>query len=128
MHLYKTGARIQLSRNQEVFPGTTDRLVILSGTASAILGALHLMIKKLIADGEGMAGGALPQVKLVVPNSSCGCIIGKGGATIRTFVEDSQAEIKLSPQDRMPPGGGGGGANNHPGLKSTRLVSQKFKP
>lgn len=100
----QTGARIQLSRNQEVFPGTTDRLVILSGTASAILGALHLMIKKLIADGEGMAGGALPQVKLVVPNSSCGCIIGKGGATIRTFVEDSQAEIKLSPQDRMPPG------------------------
>lgn len=99
----QTGARIQLSRNAEVFPGTTDRMVTLGGTATAILGAMHLMINKLIADGESIVGGN-PQIKLVIPNASCGCIIGKGGATIRSFVEDSQAEIKLSSQDRMLPG------------------------
>ncbi|CAJ2668899.1 unnamed protein product [Trifolium pratense] len=38
-------------------------------------------------------------VRLIVPNGSCGGIIGKGGATIRSFIEDSQAGIKISPQD-----------------------------
>ena len=99
----QTGARIQLSRNNETFPGTTDRLVTLGGTAQAILGAMHLMISKLIADGEGIVDGN-PQVKVVIPNVSCGCIIGKGGATIRSFTEDSGADIKLSSQDRMLPG------------------------
>lgn len=99
----QTGARIQLSRNNETFPGTTDRLVTLGGTAQAILGAMHLMISKLVADGEGVVDGN-PQVKVVIPNASCGCIIGKGGATIRSFTEDSGADIKLSSQDRMLPG------------------------
>ena len=64
---------------------------------------MHLMISKLVADGEGIVDGN-PQVKVVIPNVSCGCIIGKGGATIRSFTEDSGADIKLSSQDRMLPG------------------------
>jgi RNA-binding protein Nova len=48
--------------------------------------------------------GQNPQLNLVIPNASCGCIIGKGGVTIRSFAEDSRAEIKLSPQGGMLPG------------------------
>ena len=43
-------------------------------------------------------------LSFVVPNASCGCIIGRGGATIRNFADDSQAEIKLSSQEHMLPG------------------------
>ena len=32
----QTGARIQLSRNDETFPGTTDRVVILAGAVGKI--------------------------------------------------------------------------------------------
>ncbi|MBA0808876.1 hypothetical protein Gohar_024579, partial [Gossypium harknessii] len=39
------------------------------------------------------------KVRLIVSNSSCGSIIGKGGATIKSFIEGSQAGIKISPQD-----------------------------
>ena len=99
----QTGSRIQLSLNAEIFPGTTDRIVTLCGTASSTLGALHLIISKLVRDGEGLVGGR-PQVKLVIPNASCGCIIGRGGATIRNFAVDSQADIKLSSQEHMIPG------------------------
>jgi RNA-binding protein Nova len=99
-----TGARIQLSRNREVFPGTNDRVVILNGDLNAILQVLHLIMNQLLTDGEGIDRMGMPQVVLVVPNSSCGCIIGKGGSKIRSFVEDSQADIKLSNQDRMLPG------------------------
>ncbi len=99
----QTGSRIQLSRATEVFPGTKDRIVTVYGTAPSILGAFHLMISKLVRDGEGLVGGR-PHVKLVIPNASCGCIIGRGGATIRNFADDSQAEIKLSSQEHMLPG------------------------
>ena len=99
-----TGARVQLSRNREVFPGTNDRVVSVSGDLRAILQVLHLIMSKFVADGEGIDRTGSPQLTLVVPNGSCGCVIGKGGAKIRSFVEDSRADIKLSNQDRMFPG------------------------
>lgn len=99
-----TGARVQLSRNREVFPGTNDRVVSVSGDLRAILQVLHLIMSKFVADGEGIDRTGTPQLTLVVPNGSCGCVIGKGGAKIRSFVEDSRADIKLSNQDRMLPG------------------------
>ena len=37
-----------------------------------------------------------------MPAALCGSIIGKGGATIRSFSEDSKAQIGLSPQVPEP--------------------------
>ena len=53
--------------------------------------ALHLIISKLLRDGAGILVGHDPRLNLVIPNASCGCILGKGGVTIRSFAEDSQA-------------------------------------
>mmetsp|Transcript_26759 Transcript_26759/g.58267 ORF Transcript_26759/g.58267 Transcript_26759/m.58267 type:complete len:359 (-) Transcript_26759:400-1476(-) len=110
----QSGARIQLSRNHEFFPGTTDRILLLTGTVNAILTALHLILSKLLAEeppgtqqeNPGMVSptAASTVVKLVVPSAVCGGIIGKGGSTIRSYVEDSGAHIKLSGQDMMVPG------------------------
>ena len=83
-----SGARIQLSRNGETFPGTTDRVISLGGGVADIVGAVHLMIQKLTQDGAELVEGE-PRVRVVVPNASCGAVIGKGGATIRRFQEDS---------------------------------------
>ena len=100
----QTGTRIQLSRNDEVFPGTSDRIVTLGGTITSVLCALHLIISKLLRDGAGILVGHDPRLNLVIPNASCGCILGKGGLTIRNFAEDSRADIKLSSQGGMLPG------------------------
>lgn len=110
----QSGARIQLSRNHEFFPGTTDRILLLTGTVNAILTALHLILSKLLAEepagvqpeNPGMVSptNANTVVKVVVPSAVCGGIIGKGGSTIRSYVEDSGAHIKLSGQDLMVPG------------------------
>ncbi|XP_022765496.1 protein BTR1-like [Durio zibethinus] len=98
----KSGARIQLSRNHEFFPGTSDRIIMVSGTIDEVLKAMELMHAKLlnelnIEDNDDVEPRT--KVRLIVPNSSCGSIIGKGGATIKSFIEDSQAGIKISPQD-----------------------------
>ncbi|KAL2621058.1 hypothetical protein R1flu_001263 [Riccia fluitans] len=102
----QSNARIQLSRNHEYFPGTTDRIILISGTVSEILTALNLILSKILNEAEDGDDGdqKLNQVRLIVPNNVCGAIIGKGGATIKAFVEDSGANIKLSSQDQTIPG------------------------
>ncbi|GJP36599.1 hypothetical protein CLOM_g21088 [Closterium sp. NIES-68] len=103
----QSGAKIVLSRAREYFPNTTDRIILLSGSVSAILTALHLILSKLADEPRRNEPGAREgdvDLRIVVPNRVCGAIIGKGGATIRSFVEDSQATIKLSPQDAAGPG------------------------
>ncbi|KAE8683238.1 Protein BTR1 [Hibiscus syriacus] len=99
----KSGAQIQLSRNHEFFPGTSDRIIMVSGTVDEILKVTELILAKLLNEIESNFRRRPPEqrtkVRLIVPNSSCGSIIGKGGATIKSFNEDSQAGIKISPQD-----------------------------
>ncbi|XP_047966390.1 protein BTR1-like [Salvia hispanica] len=103
----QSGARIQLSRNYEYFPGTSDRVVMVSGRVDDILKALDLIMSKLLDEFYVEDGGQVDpesKIRLVVPNSSCGGIIGKGGAIIRSLIEDSRASIKISPQDNFYPG------------------------
>ncbi|KAF7132261.1 hypothetical protein RHSIM_Rhsim09G0145400 [Rhododendron simsii] len=104
----QSGARIQLSRNHEFFPGTSDRIIMVSGTFDEILKAVDLILSKLlnefyVEDVEDVDPKS--KLRMIVPNSSCGGIIGKGGANIkssvlsRSFIEDSRAGIKISPLD-----------------------------
>lgn len=43
----QSGARLQLSRSQEYFPGTQDRIMLATGTVNQILTALHLVLTKV---------------------------------------------------------------------------------
>ncbi|KAJ0235169.1 Protein BTR1 [Hirschfeldia incana] len=98
----KSGARIQLSRNQEFFPGTTDRIIMISGSTKEVVNGLELILDKLHSELHAEEGSDVEprrRLRLVVPNSSCGGIIGKGGATIKSFIEESKAGIKISPLD-----------------------------
>ncbi|KAJ7974984.1 RNA-binding protein Nova-1 [Quillaja saponaria] len=110
----QSGARIQLSRNHEFFPGTTDRIIMVSGTINETIKAVELILSKLLSElhtEEGDDVEPRTKVRLIVPNSSCGGLIGKGGSTIKSFIEESKAGIKISPQD-----------NNYFGLND-RLVT-----
>ncbi|CAI9273122.1 unnamed protein product [Lactuca saligna] len=98
----RSNARIQLSRNYEYFPGTSDRIIMVSGTIDEVLDAVELILTKLLNEfyaEDGEEAEPRSKVRLIVPNGSCGGIIGKGGSTIKSFIEDSQANIKISPQD-----------------------------
>ncbi|WOK94894.1 protein BTR1 [Canna indica] len=95
----QSGARIQLSRNHELFPGTSDRIILVSGTVSEVMKAVELIVEKLHEVEENNDVEGRTRVRLIIPNGSCGAIIGKGGSTIKSFIEDSGAGIKISPQD-----------------------------
>jgi hypothetical protein len=46
----QSGARIQLSKNYEFFPGTSDRIILISGGIDDALKALELIIAKLLSE------------------------------------------------------------------------------
>ncbi|KAK9806702.1 hypothetical protein WJX73_010290 [Symbiochloris irregularis] len=83
--------------------------MLIAGTLSAILAALHLVLTKVQSEQtvrESMLArdGRSIQLRLLVPANLCGTIIGKGGTTIRRIAEDSKANITVSSQEKQPPG------------------------
>ncbi|CAA3009907.1 BTR1-like isoform X1 [Olea europaea subsp. europaea] len=96
----QSGARIQLSRNLDYFPGTADRVAMVSGTIDDTLKAIDLILTKLLNESyveDGTKVEPQSKIRLIVPSGSCGGIIGKGGAIIKSLIEDSQAGLKISP-------------------------------
>ncbi|KAL6784804.1 hypothetical protein ACKKBF_B03285 [Auxenochlorella protothecoides x Auxenochlorella symbiontica] len=109
----KTFARIQLSKSQEYYPGTQDRTLLISGRLKQVVAALALILDKLV--GEGVAPlsprSRLHQepdraprllLKMLVPQPLCGIIIGKAGATIRSFSNDTQTTIRVTHGEGAP--------------------------
>uniref|UniRef100_A0A7N0SWS1 K Homology domain-containing protein n=1 Tax=Kalanchoe fedtschenkoi TaxID=63787 RepID=A0A7N0SWS1_KALFE len=98
----ESGARIQLSRTHELFPGTGDRIIMVSGNVEEVLNAMYLILSKLLSEMKKEGGHeveARSRVRMIVPNGSCGGLIGKGGSNIKSLIEASGAGIKISPLD-----------------------------
>uniref|UniRef100_M3Y254 NOVA alternative splicing regulator 2 n=1 Tax=Mustela putorius furo TaxID=9669 RepID=M3Y254_MUSPF len=133
----ETGATIKLSKSKDFYPGTTERVCLVQGTAEA-LNAVHSFIAEKVReipqamtkpevvnilqpqttmnpDRAKQTLSFLPphpivsqsnppptscshrkQAKLIVPNSTAGLIIGKGGATVKAVMEQSGAWVQLS--------------------------------
>ena len=46
----QSGARIQLSRSHEFFPGTNDRIIMVSGLFDEVVKAMELVLEKLLSE------------------------------------------------------------------------------
>ncbi|XP_035240596.1 RNA-binding protein Nova-2 isoform X2 [Anguilla rostrata] len=107
----ETGATIKLSKSKDFYPGTTERVCLIQGTVEALNG-VHNFIAEKVREMPQSAQKAEPvsilqpqttvnpdrikQAKLIVPNSTAGLIIGKGGATVKAVMEQSGAWVQLS--------------------------------
>ncbi|XP_072285949.1 RNA-binding protein Nova-2-like isoform X2 [Pyxicephalus adspersus] len=112
----ETGATIKLSKSKDFYPGTTERVCLVQGTAEALLAAHNFIAEKVRELPQGAPKndlGLLPaqssisaerakQAKLIVPNTTAGLIIGKGGATVRSIMEESGAWVQLSQKPAGP--------------------------
>ncbi|XP_016429479.1 RNA-binding protein Nova-1-like isoform X2 [Sinocyclocheilus rhinocerous] len=107
----ETGATIKLSKSKDFYPGTTERVCLVQGTVEA-LNSVHDFIAEKVREMPQSAQKTEPvsilqpqttvnpdrvkQAKLIVPNSTAGLIIGKGGATVKAVMEQSGAWVQLS--------------------------------
>jgi RNA-binding protein Nova len=91
-----TGARLQLSRQDECFPGTTDRVMEAKGSLQALLTLQSIVLAQLQMEDGGVVNSGPMATKLVVSDSGAGVIIGKAGSQITAIQASSQATIQIS--------------------------------
>lgn len=99
-----TGARIKLSPNNDYYPGTQERVGLIMGEVETITKMLNCVIEKIRQEPPAMRLNPAmtydreraKQMKIVVPNSTAGLIIGKSGATIKYIGDQTGARIQVS--------------------------------
>ncbi|XP_058811743.1 RNA-binding protein Pasilla isoform X3 [Topomyia yanbarensis] len=100
------GARVKMSKAHDFYPGTSERVCLISGTVDGILTVLDFIIDKIrekpdmtkpLTDIDAkQAAERDKQIKILVPNSTAGMIIGKAGAYIKQIKEDSGSYVQIS--------------------------------
>ncbi|XP_076815797.1 RNA-binding protein Nova-1-like isoform X1 [Clavelina lepadiformis] len=97
----ESGAIIKLSKAKDFYPGTQDRVVLIQGTAEGLMKVHGTIIEKVFdfpvpKDLTAIIGDRPKQVKIIVPNTTAGLVIGKAGATVKTIMEESGSKVQLS--------------------------------
>ncbi|XP_046679775.1 poly(rC)-binding protein 3-like isoform X2 [Homalodisca vitripennis] len=99
----ESGAKINISDGS-----CPERIVTVTGPTNSIFKAFTLICKKFeefqeLQNGGGGGGGPRPPItlRLIVPASQCGSLIGKGGSKIKEIREVTGASIQVA-SDMLP--------------------------
>jgi len=110
----QSSARIKLSQTGDYYPGTQDRVCLVQGQLGTVKHAVKILLERfyMLQEQQHTQHSWQPRkganapigfdfvVRLLVPTSSCGMIIGKGGANIKHMEESSGvASVRLSPKE-----------------------------
>ncbi|XP_046687689.1 RNA-binding protein Pasilla [Homalodisca vitripennis] len=100
-----TNARVKMSKANDFYPGTSERVCLISGSVDAIISVLTFIMEKIKEKPEHVVKNEMEnktgterdkQVKILVPNSTAGMIIGKGGNYIKQVKEESGSYVQIS--------------------------------
>ncbi|XP_037087315.1 RNA-binding protein Nova-1-like [Pollicipes pollicipes] len=103
----EAGARVKMSKANDFYPGTTERVCLITGSPEAILQVLQFIQEKIREKPDPNGKPAIDfdnkmmaerdkQVKILVPNSTAGMVIGKGGNYIKQIKEETGAYVQIS--------------------------------
>lgn len=118
----KSQTRIKLSQGGDYYPGTSDRVCLIQGSLANASSAVDMVLAKLydLQSSQQLASTqptstssdstkeSLPEehastsfiVRLLVPSTCCGMIIGRGGSNIKSLKEKAEVTyIQLSPKE-----------------------------
>ncbi|XP_060525940.1 RNA-binding protein Pasilla-like [Cylas formicarius] len=86
-----SGARVLVSKSHDFYPGTNERICLVTGNRESILNIIDFVLEKVCekSSENQRDNGEGSQIKIVIPNSTAGMIIGKGGSYIRQIKEES---------------------------------------
>ncbi|KAL7734288.1 hypothetical protein ACLKA6_010631 [Drosophila palustris] len=88
----ESGAKINISDGS-----CPERIVTVSGTTSAIFSAFTLITKKFEEFNEvGKVGKTQIPIRLIVPASQCGSLIGKSGSKIKEIRQTTGCSIQVA--------------------------------
>ncbi|NWV01264.1 PCBP4 protein, partial [Upupa epops] len=91
----QSSARITISEGS-----CPERITTITGSTDAVFRAVSMIAFKLEEDlgpGDGAAAGTVPvTLRLVIPASQCGSLIGKAGSKIREIRESTGAHVQVA--------------------------------
>lgn len=97
IQLFQSGAKINISDGS-----CPERIVTVSGSTNAIYKAFSLITKKFeewcsqFTDVATSGGKTQIPIRLIVPASQCGSLIGKGGSKIKEIREVTGSSIQVA--------------------------------
>ncbi|KAJ1563337.1 hypothetical protein HK405_002429 [Cladochytrium tenue] len=96
----QSGARVTVSEN---VPGAMERVLTISGPIDAVAKAFSLVATKFVEEQQTTqdVSARHTSVRLLVPHSQMGSVIGKQGSKIKEFQELSGAKI-VAAEDMLP--------------------------
>lgn len=117
-----SGSRIKLSQAGECFPGTNERVCLVQGDVARMKAGIDLILQRFILanndDDENDGGnevehedhligdsqheeGTIYQLKVLIPSSACGLLIGRSGRHIKSIATASQTKIQLGQKEEI---------------------------
>uniref|UniRef100_A0A161MG94 Rna-binding protein nova-2 isoform x1 n=1 Tax=Triatoma infestans TaxID=30076 RepID=A0A161MG94_TRIIF len=93
-----SGAKVRVSRVDDCYPGTSDRVCLITGELNAVKSALEI-VSNTIREDSKVGLRRHQEVKIIVPNTIVGRVIGKGGSNFRQISEACGVSVKASPQE-----------------------------
>jgi len=116
-----SGARVAISGNRDFFPGSSERVLVLSGSLESLLVAISLIWELIYLQAKAtQKGGSARAVtwsptkskdnlvgtddveltsKITIPAGAGGLILGKAGATLRVITETSGASVNMTDKE-----------------------------
>ncbi|KAL5108215.1 hypothetical protein TcWFU_009738 [Taenia crassiceps] len=104
----ESGAKVKMSKRNDFYPGTLERVCLIVGTLEAVTSTHSFVMERIYekpdttiqsTDGRAVLERH-KQVKILVPNSTAGMIIGKNGTYIQEIKERSEAYVQISQKSR----------------------------
>ncbi|PAV91786.1 hypothetical protein WR25_24329 [Diploscapter pachys] len=102
---------VQMSKNTETYPGTSERICLVKGRLSNVLAVIEKIMETIREKCEGVTGTdafdhkntpRANEIKIVMPNTSAGMVIGKSGANIKDIRETYGCQIQVFPKAGSP--------------------------
>uniref|UniRef100_A0A1I8G6I2 KH domain-containing protein n=1 Tax=Macrostomum lignano TaxID=282301 RepID=A0A1I8G6I2_9PLAT len=99
------GAKVKMSKSNDFYPGTTERVCLIQGTVDSIIAVCTCIMEQILEKPDPnpkLTGDGKLNLKILVPNSTAGMIIGKKGAFIKEIMDASGAFVQVSqkPKDQ----------------------------
>jgi RNA-binding protein Nova len=117
-----SGARVTISGNKEFYPGTSDRVLVISGNLESLLVAISLIWELIYLQTKVASKGAAGSrsvawspaeskdnlkgtddieltTKITIPASAGGLVLGRSGATLRLITETSGATVQMTEKE-----------------------------
>ncbi|KAF8380907.1 nova-1 [Pristionchus pacificus] len=107
----ESNCRVQMSKNQEVYHGTNERICLVKGKITSAMMVMEAIAEKIRekvdpnAPGDSFDHKGVPrnkEMKLLMPNTSAGMVIGKSGASIKEIREATNCQIQVFPKAGTP--------------------------